>query len=82
MPEADFFLGPQQDARAQTIRLNQTFHEVHLVDTNGEKEPRELHESLFAESAAAIEIAAARLIAVGQERFVFSGVACQAAGNR
>ena len=81
-PEPDLLFGPQQNARAQAIGLNQAFHEVHLVDADREEELRELSERFFAQGAAPVKIIAAGLVAIGEEPLVLLDVARKAAGHR
>ena len=65
----DFFLGPEQDARAQPVRLHQAVHESDLSDRDGEEEPGEFRERVFAQVPAPVEVVTAREIAaVGEHR--------------
>ena len=64
------------------IRLNEPFHECHLVDRNSEKEPREFGQSFFAEISAPVEVVASGLVAVGKKLFVFLFMTRQPARDR
>jgi len=48
MVEPDFLLRPQEDSRAQTVWLDQAFHESNLIDAGCEEEPCESHQRFFA----------------------------------
>jgi len=48
LAEFNFFLCPEEDARAQPIRLHQFLHEGDLVETGGQKEARECGKRLLA----------------------------------
>jgi hypothetical protein len=45
---ADFFLGPDQDAIPQALRLDKPFHEIHLVEAGFEEEFCEVCERFLA----------------------------------
>src|SRR5204863_9338594 len=64
--EADILVRPHQHARPQTIWLNQALHEGNLINAGLEKKSGEVHQRLFAQMAAAIEIVAPDTIAIGQ----------------
>jgi len=78
LSESNLFLAPHQDAGAQAIRLNETFHEFNLVNAQFQEEARESGESFFAQIAASIEIVSAGLIAIGEMTFVLYDVAAEA----
>ena len=63
---SDFLFGPDQDAVAQAVRLDEAFHEFGLVDAGGEKVAGELRECLFAQ-VAPMRPAAAQQQAAGTE---------------
>jgi hypothetical protein len=44
----DFLIGPCQDAAAQAAGLDQPLHEMHLIDTEGEKKVGECGKRFFA----------------------------------
>ena len=80
--EADFFFRPEQDARAQTIRLDEAFHKAHLIEADGQEEGRKGRQVLFAQAPAAIEIVAARQVALRQMRFIVLDTARQSPSDR
>src|SRR5262249_38073790 len=82
LAEADLLLCPQQDARAQPVRLNQPLHECYLIDAGGEKEAREVRQRLLAQMSSAIEIVAPRQIAGGEVALVVLHVSGKPAGDR
>ncbi len=51
MAKSDLFLGPHENTRAQVIRLNELFHEAHLVDAYFQEETRESGKQLFLHSS-------------------------------
>ena len=66
----------------QAIRLNELFHEAHLVDAHFQEESRECGKSFFAQINAPIKIVPARPIAIGQMAFVRRDISGEAACNR
>ena len=80
--EPSLLLRPHQNARSESVRLNQTFHKVHLIDANREEESRQVGERFFAQCAPAIQIVAAFHVAVCEQAFVLGRVAGEAAGHR
>src|SRR6202034_1793034 len=80
--EPDLFFGPQENPGAQTVWLNEPFHEGDLINADGEKKPREIGERFFTQRAAPVEIVAARLIAVGKKTLVLLCVAGKPASAR
>ena len=59
-----FFLGPEQDAIAETARLDELLHEANLVERNGQEKLREPRELFLTEGATPIEIVSSREVAV------------------
>ena len=82
MTKSDLFLGPHENAGAQAIRLNQLFHEAHLLDAQFQEESRESGKSFFAQIAAPIKIVPAGPIAIGEMAFVRRDISGEAACNR
>jgi hypothetical protein len=82
MAQSDLFLGPYENAGAQAIRLNELFHEPHLVYAHFQEESRESGKSFFAQIAAPIKIVPAGPIAIGEMTFVRRDISGEAACNR
>jgi hypothetical protein len=82
MTEAGLFLSPQNYAGAQAIRLNEFFHESHLVDAKFQKKSREIGQRFFAQIATPIKIVPAGPIAVGEMAFVSRDISRETACNR
>jgi hypothetical protein len=80
--ESNLFLAPHQDAGAQAIRLNEFFHESHLVDAKFQKKSREISQRFFAQIATPIKIVPAGPIAVGKMAFVSRDISRETACNR
>ena len=78
----DFLFGPEQDARAQLVGLHQPFHERDLIHADGEEEPGEFRQILFAQVSSAVEIIAARQVAGGEVSLVGIDIAREAARDR
>lgn len=69
------------DADAEAGGLDEAFHEIHLIEADGEEEFGEFAEGFFAEVAAAVEIVSAGEIAVGEAALVFVDILGEAAGD-
>ena len=82
MAKSDLFLGPHENAGAQAVRLNEIFHEAHLVDAYFQEETRESGKRFFAQITAPIKIVPAGPIATGEMVFVRRDIAGEAACNR
>jgi hypothetical protein len=82
MAQSDLFLGPHENAGAQAIRLNELFHEFHLVDAHFQEETRESDKSFFAQIAAPIKIVPAGSVAIGEMAIVRYDISGEAARNR
>ena len=82
LPSRDFLFRPEQNARAQAVRLDEALHEGHLIEAGFEEEAREVRERFLAQRAAPVEIVAARQIAVGEQALVGRNIAGKAARDR
>src|SRR5207248_691839 len=74
-------LSPQQNARAQPVRLNKCLHEADLIDARFQEKTREFDQFLLAQIAAAVQVVAARQIACREVSFVGSYIASKPARN-
>lgn len=64
LAERCLFLGPDEYAGAQPVRLHQLFHERYLIHAGLEKELREFGERFLAEITPSVKIVAALQVAV------------------
>src|SRR6185437_15283798 len=80
--ETDFFFGPQQNARAQHVGLNQFSHEFYLIKADFKEEAGERSQRFFTQIAPAIEIVATLEVACGKMTFVGLDITSEAARYR
>ena len=78
----NLFLGPNQNTSAKPAGLNETLHEVDLIDAGGQEVGREFHQGRFAQMAPSVEIVAAGLVAGSQVRLIRALATSQASCHR
>ena len=78
---ARFAASPRQNAVSQTVGLDESLQEVHLVEADLQKEPCERGQRFLAQVAASVDVVPARRVAVGEMALVGAFVPRQPAGD-
>src|SRR5579863_3601965 len=79
LAQPDFLFRPDQNTGTEALGLDEALHEIHLVDAHVQEKPREFRERFLAQGSTAVEIVAARQIAVREQPLVVVYTASEAA---
>ena len=78
----NLFLRPNQNTSAKPAGLNETLHEIDLIDAGGQEVCGEFQQGRFAQMAPPVEIVAAGLVAGSKIRLICALATSQASCHR